>query len=137
MSEGKRTLPKRFREAIRPIFTPFWGVVTAIVLVVASMISAGALLAQPDCDWLFWTTAALWVAWALLPPFFFLMEWTAFDEEKDGPGALARMKYNHELASKFWLGGVGILSAILLYAQDRREQSQPGITITVRMAPPG
>jgi hypothetical protein len=66
----------------------------------------------------FQRTAFLWGLWALVPPFFFLMQWFTFDLRRPLHQArdqqMADMKYGHELASKFWAGGVAILSGLLL-----------------------
>lgn len=63
---------------------------------------------------------AIWGGWVLLPPVWFLWEWTrypggaGFQGDPDrGVPSFETFKYSQELASKVWAAGVVVLSAIL------------------------
>jgi hypothetical protein len=68
-----------------------------------------------------------WAGWALLPPAYFLWNWARFDGTVDQP-EFEELKYSQELASKFWLAGVGVLSVLLFQAGalDRSEGEAAG-----------
>lgn len=97
------------------------GVVYGILLVVASALGLIKLMTESQSSpfWIHYTSI-FWILWATGPPFFFLLQWSLFDkarlEEPHWKAEFDKMKYSHELASKFWLGGVAVLSGVLIQA---------------------
>ena len=89
-------------------------VILSALFVVASGAILGMIIAMKDpgpC--LEFLGKALWFLWSLMPPLYFMWEWTSLkggakDDRFDD------MKYSHELCSKFWLAGVSIISVVLV-----------------------
>ena len=99
------------------LFTLRVDVVGSVIVVVTTILTLALLVRYQTCGALGWLAIIIWALWAVGPPVFFLAEWTAFQGDLGGR-KFESMKYSHELASKFWIGGVGVISAILFAVYD-------------------
>ena len=90
--------------------------IVSAVAVVLTVICAGFLILSGGKGVWLGAATVVWILWTLAPPAYFLIEWSKFDRSKlTSSDEFARLKYSQELASKFWVAGVGILSALLAY----------------------
>lgn len=97
------------------IFSRRLDVRLSVIFVAASALAMILLVRNPGNQCLRDIVAGIWVIWTAAPPLYFLMEWTAYTGSTEDE-AFKKMKYSHELASKFWLGGIGVVSAALVFA---------------------
>ena len=102
---------------------PGWKRMDSILSVIAVGLTvgcAGFLVCSGGKGFWLSATIAIWISWTLAPPAWFLIEWSRFDRSKlTSSDEFARLKYSQELASKFWIAGVGLLSALLAYYKIR------------------
>lgn len=95
----------------------------ALVILTGGLI--GWLMIDSSNAWARRGVIAAWVAWTMVPPAYFLWEWKEFTP---GPGRKVEdLKYSQDLASKFWLAGVTVITAALLYASGGIEKLMGGL----------
>ena len=89
------------------------------VAVVYLFIEAG-----PDPGWRRTLAVVTWFGWVLLPPLYFLGEWTLYRGDAAGE-PFERLKHRQHLASQFWVAGVTALSVVLFQAGALKGSDTP------------
>lgn len=104
---------------------PRWDARISVALVILTGGLVAWLMADSGNGWARRAVIAAWVAWTMVPPAYFLWEWKEFTP---APGRKVEdLKYSQDLASKFWLAGVTVITAALLYASGGIQKLMEGL----------